>query len=145
MFFFSFFSFYFCLGFFFFCVCFLAAICCAQLPWLGEMRLLIPKVARREESPQLGPLPACKDGGAGRVAGQVGAGGTWCLLVLYTKGRKSAQHSCLLILMWFEWPNDREGANESFGILAKCSATYQTCLLAHPEPERGDQPALLAQ
>lgn len=94
---------------------------------LGGMRLLIPKVARREESQQLGPLPACKGGGAGRVAGQVGAGGTWCLLALYTTGRKSAQHSCLLILMWCEWPNDRKGTNGTFGILAKCSATCQPC------------------
>lgn len=114
--FFSFFSFF-----------FLAAICCAQLPWLGEMGPLIPKVARRQESQQLGPLPACKGGGAGRMAGQVGAGGTWCLLALYTTGRKSAQHSRLLVLTWYEWPNDREGTNGSFGILAKCSATYQTC------------------
>lgn len=109
---FSFFS------FFYFFPFILAAICCAQLLWLGEMRLLIPKVARREESQQLCPLPACRGGGAGRVAGQVGAGGTWCLPALYTTGRKSAQHSALLILMWCERPNDR-GNKWEFWYLGK--------------------------
>lgn len=120
----------------------LAAICCAQLLWLGEMRLLIPKVARREESQQLCPLPACRGGGAGRVAGQVGAGGTWCLLALYTTGRKSAQHSALLILMGCERPNDR-GNKWEFWYLGKVLCNLPNMPSLHTQSQRGHQPALL--
>lgn len=92
-------------------------LCPASLAW-GDLTTG-SQSGWRGRNHQFVPLPTCKGIRTGRVAGQVGGGGTWCLLSSDTMGGQIAQQPRLLILARCEQPNWQRGNKREFWYLGK--------------------------